>query len=102
MDDELRCLELSVKSLCCLMNPENLRSQTKKIPEKHIPCGYLVHCRRNTQKRLHISIVHELKLHENNTNAANYTGKEKKVDFSTPCPKRKLKRFSQTIYHIKS
>lgn len=81
MDDELRCLELSVKSLCYLMNPENLHSQTKKIPKKHIPCGYRVHFRRNTQKRLHILIVYELKLHENYTNAANYREEEKMAHF---------------------
>lgn len=68
MDDELGCLELSVKSLCYLMNPENLHSQTK-IPKNHIPYGYPVCFRRNTQKRLHILIVYELKLHKNYTNA---------------------------------
>lgn len=46
MDDVLRYPELSVKSLCYLMSPENLHSQTKKIPKKHFPCGYPVHYRK--------------------------------------------------------
>lgn len=81
MDDVLRSPELSAWSLCCLMSPENPRSQTEKTPKKHIPCGYPVCYTTEMQNRLQVLILYELQQQENDTNAADYTEKEKMVDF---------------------
>lgn len=72
MDDVLRYPELSVKSLCYLMSPENLHSQTKKIPKKTLSMWLSCTLQENTQNRLHVLISCELKQHENHINAANY------------------------------